>query len=713
MKQLVLKKGKSLVLDVESPVLEMSHILVHTKASCISPGTEIATLKSSGKSLFEKARAHPEKLKRSLKRMKNEGLRPVLTKAIEKQDQEIAIGYTAAGVVVDAATDVRGFQKGMRVAIAGAGHANHAEICVVPKNLSIPIPDNVSFTEASTCALGGIAIQGVRRSEAALCDIIAVYGCGAIGLVTIQLLKANGCNVVALDIDDRRLELAAGLGADATFNARRQDLTERVYHYTGGHGVDKVIICASTDSNDVLSSSFNISRRKGRVVLVGVIGSQFNRQEMYQKELDFVISTSYGPGRYDEQYERFGHDYPYGYVRWTEKRNMEAYLKLISAGSVRLDKIIEDSFPIDRADEAYERLQKEQLLLVTLRYPETADVTAKGEGEAAEGQPAKSWSQPRHGSIKLGLVGAGSFVKNMHLPNLKRLSDLYRVSGVCNRTGLSAQQVAKQFNECRNYTAYNELLGSDVDAVLIGTRHNSHADQTIKALEAGKAVFVEKPMCIHKNEYSALCRAVEKSSAPFMVGYNRRFSPFAQFLEKQVHNRINPLILQYTMNAGYIPYNAWIHTSEGGGRIIGEACHIIDLFRFIIGSPAISVSVDSLAAVTESVRPDDNAVITLKYQDGSVATLLYTAIGSKEVQKESLRLFCDETLYEMNDYKNINTNGGPADLALKKQDKGHLLELKVFAQSISQGNRFPIPWSQLKETWEITRLVADSLRTGA
>jgi predicted dehydrogenase/threonine dehydrogenase-like Zn-dependent dehydrogenase len=709
MKQVVFKKGSAMVIDTEPSPLENGTVLVELRASCISPGTEMSSLNASGKTLIEKAKAHPDKLKRSLARMKTEGMLAVVQKARENQSKDRPSGYSAAGVVLGVADDVEGFQKGMRVAVAGAGYANHAEFAVIPVNLSMPIPENVSFQEASTCALGGIAMQGVRRAETSLGEIVVVIGCGAIGLLTIQLLKASGCRVVAIDMDARRLEISKKLGADATFHAAQENLPDIVVHFSDGYGVDKAIITAATDSNTLLSNAFKMCRKKGRVVLVGVIGPEFNRREMYAKELDFVISTSYGPGRYDEQYERFGNDYPYGYVRWTEKRNIEAYLKCIASGSVRLEEIIEKTFSVDEASRAFADLKEKKLLLVTLEYAKNMEpVPEKKAYEFPIGH--REWHPPKEGAIRVGIVGAGSFIQSMHIPHLKRLNDRYQVVCVCNRSGLSARQAAKHFPDCKATTRLDELLASGIDMVMIGTRHNTHADITKRAMEAGKAVFVEKPMCITRNEYKELCVAVDKNGAPFMIGYNRRFSPFAIRIQEKIQNRVNPLIMQYTMNAGYVPPSAWVHTPEGGGRIIGEACHIFDLFRFLVGSSVVSISVDALKPKTASVRWDDNIVVTVKYEDGSLGTLLYTGLGSKTAPKEKMKVFCDEQLFVLDDYKKLKTYGISADWTLKKQDKGHFRELQVFAKYIQRGDRFPITWKELKETWEITRKIADSMR---
>ena len=709
MKQVIFKKGAAKVVNVEPSPLMDGTILVELRVSCISPGTEVSSLNSSGKTLIEKAKMHPDKLKRSLERMKTEGILSVVQKAKENQNKEIPSGYSAAGIVLDVADNVNGFQKGMRVAVAGAGYANHAEFSVVPFNLAVPIPENVSFEEASTCAIGGIAMQGVRRAETSLGEIVAVIGCGIIGLLTVQLLKASGCRIVAIDLDDRRLELSKQMGADRVFNAKQENLTEAVVHYADGYGVDKAIITAATESNSVLSQAFGICRKKGRVVLVGVIGPQFNRTEMYVKELDFVISTSYGPGRYDEQYERFGHDYPYAYVRWTEKRNLEAYLNCIASGSVRLNEIIKKTFSIRDASMAFSALREKRLLLAMLEYPSITEPVPIEKANEFSLEP-REWQPPENGVIRVGIIGAGSFIQRMHIPNLKRLKDHFKVICICNRSGLSARQAAKHFSNCRVTTQLDELLASGIDMVMIGTRHNTHADISKKVLEAGKAVFIEKPMCITRDEYEELCATVEKNGAPFMVGYNRRFSPFALRIQAKIKNRINPLIMQYTMNAGYIPSSAWVHTPEGGGRIIGEACHILDLFRFMAGSPVVSVSLDVLKPRTASVRRDDNIVVTVKYEDGSLGTLLYSGIGSVKASKETMKVFCDEQLFELDDYKKLKAYGSSADLTLKKQDKGHLHELKIFAEHIQKGARFPIPWEELKETWEITRQIADYVR---
>jgi predicted dehydrogenase/threonine dehydrogenase-like Zn-dependent dehydrogenase len=710
MRQVFLKKGKPIIAKVPIPQLQKGMILVEVRSSCLSPGTEMASMASSGKSLLQKAKKHPDKVRMALERMKTEGITSVIQQVRCKHEKELVVGYSAAGVVLDVAPDVKDFKKGMRVAIFGTGYASHAEYAAVPVNLATVVPDAVNFQEASTCAMGGIALQGVRRARVELGELVTVIGCGPLGLLTVQLLKAAGCRVIATDLNESRLSLASELGADFIIHAGEEGLVERVTHFCGGYGADKVIITASTQSNVILSQAFGMCRKKGRVVLVGVVGPEFNRADMYSKELDFVISTSYGPGRYDERYERFGLDYPYAYVRWTEKRNIEAYLKFIAAGSVKLDSILTGSFNLQNVAAAYESLGKEKTILVTFDF-ETGETKEPVEGISPSAVTSSGeWKIPVDGILRVGIVGAGSFIQSMHIPNLNALNRYYRITAICNQTGPSARNVARQLDSCAALTDYDDLLRSDIDLVLIGTRHNLHADLAIRALEAGKAVFVEKPMCITWKEYEQLRDVIQRTDAPFMVGYNRRFSPFAQEVRRIITNRINPVIIQYTMNAGYVSYDAWVHTQEGGGRIVGEACHIIDLFRYLVGYPPQTLSVTSITPKTDSMRSDDNTIITIKYEDGSVCTLIFTSIGSKKGEKESMKVFCDEQLLEMHDYKMLTGYGVKSSLSLKKQDKGHLHELEVFVKSVQEGKRFPISWEEMEETWKISRQAADAIQ---
>jgi len=592
---------------------------------------------------------NPEKLKAAFGRMKTEGLFSVLHQAQSNQSDESVCGYSAAGIIQEVPQDLSGFQKGMRVAIAGAGYANHAETAIVPVNLTIPIPDNVSFQEASTCALGGIAMQGVRRANVSLGDFVVVSGCGAIGLLTIQMLKANGCRVIGLDINSKRLSLAKDLGASYIFNPLHDDTVTKIKHITNGHGADKVILTLATSSAKPLQQAFEMSRRKGTVVLVGVVGMKLERREMYRKEIDFLISTSYGPGRYDDQYEQNGIDYPYGYVRWTEKRNMEAYLQMISDGTIVLDKIINKEFDIDQAPEAYKSLTSEdQPLLVVLSY------LSSGSNEPVTvTSPNPKWIAPSDKILRTALVGTGSFVQSMHIPNLQQLNSKYNITSVYDQNGIAARKAKKLLKKPTIVVEsnYATILQSDTDLIVIGTRHNSHANLSIEALNAGKAVFVEKPMAITTSDFKKLTKTISQTSAPFMVGYNRRFSPGVKKIKSFTDNRVNPLIVQYTMNAGYVPYDSWVQTDEGGGRIIGEACHIFDLFRSITNSPAVSVSVDGIVPKTSSIRSSDNAVITITYQDGSICSLAMELIADGNQSNQTKGIFLNLSFLQIKSIK--------------------------------------------------------------
>jgi predicted dehydrogenase/threonine dehydrogenase-like Zn-dependent dehydrogenase len=701
MKQLVVKKGKVLPVEVPEPVGAPRCVLVETRCSCVSPGTEMAGVKGSSRSLLQRVIAQPDKAKLALKRMRAEGVAAVWSKAKQAIEQEGLCGYSAAGVVIDVGEGATGFRRGMRVAIAGAGHANHAEIALVPMNLAVPLPDDLDFAAGSTVALGAIALQGIRRAGVALGDQVAVIGCGALGILAVQMLRASGCRVFAADLDARRLEMALALGADACGNPGIEDVVSKATRWSGGHGVDAVLVMAATSSGEPVSQAFRMSRVKGRVVLVGVAGGEYRRDEMYRKELDFVISTSYGPGRYDDGYELDGRDYPYGYVRWTENRNMAAYLEMVARGAVHLEPLIEIRRPLAEAELAYSELQgPERPLLAVLDY-ETGEAARE---EAARPPAAGTWQTPTAGqALRLGLIGAGSFVRGMHVPILASMPERFSISWCCSKTGASARGTSLSIPGSRATTDFDEVLADPgTHAVLIGTRHDTHADLAIRALKAGKGVILEKPMCLTPAEFSALTAAVEESAAPFFVGYNRRFSPFARIIREAAVSRVEPMMIQYTMNAGHVPVTHWTQGKEGGGRLMGEACHIIDLFRSLTGSPVGSVSCEPLRS-TKGTLPTDNFVLTLGYEDGSVATLLYTSLGHPGLPKEQFKVFFDGKAFLVEDYLKLECHGHRgANLETRIQDKGHRTEIEEFHATVSRGERFPIPWLELSETWRVS-----------
>ncbi len=699
-------------MDLPPPRIRPKHILVALNFSCISPGTELASLESSGRSLLDRAVREPSKAIGALKRMRKFGIGRVLRSTKTKLECASLVGYSASGVVNVVGDGVDDFSEGMRVAVAGAGYANHAEQVVVPVNLAMRLPDGVSLVDASTCALGGIALQGVRRASVSIGDFVVVYGCGVIGLLTTQILVAAGCRPIGVDIDSSRLRLAALYGAERTLNPQNDDVVQKVFHITHGVGADRVILALGSSSSEPVHEAFRMSRRKGRVVLVGSVGMELDRKAMYKKELDFCISTSYGPGRYDPTYEEKGLDYPIEYVRWTENRNMQAYLEMLRKGKLRIEEMVSSKYDINSAQDAYESFKKTpRPLIVLLDYGEP-EKNSNGKERVLSEVAETSWNQLVHDRVRVGVVGLGSFSFGVHLPNLKSLDKLCDINAVCDREGTKGLKAQKFLHmpELKLFTRYGEFLDSDIDAVIIATRHNSHATLAIEALRKGKAVFLEKPLCITAEEFKDIKETVDQSKAPFMVGYNRRFSPVMQLLRDRLSSRVNPMVVNYTVNGGYVPYNTWIQLKEeGGGRIIGEACHIFDLFSYLTDGRAEILNVQGILPNTTSVRASDNAIITIRYSEGSVCSLAYTGLGSRKAPKEKMEIYCDENAYFMTDYTTLESYGNPVKWKSRITRKGHLEEMEHFLNSISSGVRFPIPIDEIYESWIISYRAASML----
>ena len=706
MKQVLIKKGKAYTDDVPAPMVNKDSILVKVYYSCISAGTEISSLMSSGNSKIKDVLSDPNKVVKAIDHVKKEGLSRTIQKAQGKFEEAEQIGYSASGVAIKIGDNIKDIKVNEKVACAGAGIANHAEYIEVPGNLFVKIPDDVDFDSASTVALGAIALQGVRRANVTLGEYVAVIGLGILGQITVQLLKANGCRVIGVDLDERRLQKALELGMNKGTNPENDDILKIATSFSNGYGIDAVIITAATNSKAPLAQAFQMCRKKGRVVLVGVVGMEINREDMYKKELDFLIATSYGPGRYDEQYEQKGIDYPYAYVRWTENRNMEEYLKLIADQKINIRPLIEQEYKIEDAPLAYEELMTSETkpLITLLKYKQEEEQPARK--VAVQSKPIE-----RNGTINVAIVGAGRFAKETHLPNLMKLKNMYNIHAIMSKTGSNAKTTAQQFGAKYATTDYEEILGDkDIDAVFITTRHNLHAKMAMAALRAGKAVFLEKPMALNKEELDGLITTIHETQKPFMVGFNRRFSKFAREAKKQLAERINPMIINYQMNAGYIPYNHWVHTEEGGGRIIGEACHIFDLFNYFIDAEVESIFVEKITPKTEYYSAQDNIVVTLKYKDGSVCTLTYTGLGSNQYPKEFCQIYNDGKIIIIDDYRSLEGYG----LKLKKikstePGKGRYEELVEFANYLKGNIQPPIPLWQLIQATEISFMVDESL----
>ncbi len=649
------------------------------------------------------------------------GIARTVAKIKGRLETDSPTGYSVAGITLAVGDGIKDIQPGDRVAAAGTGVANHAEYVDVPRNLVIQIPDDLGFRSASTVALGGIALHAVRRAEPQLGDYGVVFGTGLLGQLALQMLVKSGARAIAVDLEDRRLDLACQMGAELRLNPQQCDPVKAIHHYTNGHGADVVLFCAATANSQALADAFAMTRKKGRVVVVGVWGREVRREDLYAKELDFLISTSYGPGRYDPAYEEGGLDYPYAYVRWTENRNMEEYLRLLAARELQVEPLIEGIFPVKEVEQAFSCLQgPNRPLIILLDYgddlPDEFSVLVH-QTRSIENRTTYRPSRSRR--LRVGLIGAGAFATAVHLPNLQKLKKKYEIRAICNRAGSKAQAVARQFGAKYASTDYREILqDQDTDLVMICTRHNLHGQLVLESLGAGKHTFVEKPLCIRQPELDQIEAFYENkfgSRIPnpeipvLMVGFNRRFSKYAVEVKKHTSRRINPLFIHYRMNAGYLPLGHWVHSEEGGGRIIGEACHIIDLFSFLIESPLQTYSVAGLRPKTGSITGSDNKTIVLEYQDGSVATLAYFAVGAKELPKEQLEVHFDEKTIIVDDFKSIRGYGlQVAHIDTRASEKGQFEELEALADCLlGKRDHWPIPWESMKETTEATIALAE------
>ncbi|MGC9472205.1 MAG: bi-domain-containing oxidoreductase [Bacteroidales bacterium] len=711
MKQALVKKGLVYGEEVPAPVVSDGGVLIRVVNSCISAGTELSGVAASGTPLIRRILDQPEKVVKMLNLVRSEGFRKTYREVKGLLEEGKPTGYSLSGMVLATGKGVTRFRPGDRVAAAGGGFASHAEMVEVPQNLVVPVPANLSWADASTVALGSIALHGVRRSGLRLGEHAVVAGSGILGLITIQILKAAGIRVIATDVDNRRLKLARKLGVLHTINPSETDAVKEVRSFTNGYGADAVLFTASTSSSEPLAEAFQMCRRKGRVVLVGVAEMNIERKDMYPGEIDLLISTSYGPGRYDPAYEEKGHDYPYAYVRWTENRNMEEYLRLIAEGKVDVATITEKIYPFEKVTEAFDSLKTDlkKPLLIILDYGEITDTPTSREEEKRMTPLSPTAGKPRR--IRVGLIGAGSFATHMHLPHLQQLKKEFEIRAICDTNGPRARAVGEQFKARYITTRYQDLLtDNETDLIMICTRHDSHARLVLEALKAGKNVFVEKPLATTREDLEAIetfYRSAGRKKVPLLTtGFNRRFSPFIREIKKHTDQRINPLHIHYRMNAGYLPPEHWIH--EQGGRIIGEACHIIDLAGFLTNSPVTSVFRESVQPATGFYLPSDNKSITLKYADGSVAVIHYIALGNPSFPKEYLEIHFDGNTLVMDDYKRVQGYGIQVPpLNSHKGDKGHMEELKqLYASLTGASEEWPVELDNMLMTTATSFLVS-------
>lgn len=705
MKQLIqsFKTGELRLFDVPAPVCEKNGALVQTTVSLVSAGTEKMLVDFAKKSMLAKAKDRPDLVKQVIDKMKKEGVKNTLEKVFTKLDTPIPLGYSLAGRVVEVGSELSGINIGDRVACGGAGYANHAEINYVPKNLMVKIPDGVDDIDASFVTVGAIALQGVRQTAPLLGEKVAVMGLGLLGQLTVQLLKANGCKVIGSDIDPDKMALAKKLGCDEVCHAG--ELISKANEFTNGYGVDAVIIAASTSSNQPITDAAEISRMRGRVVLVGMVGMDVPRNTYYKKELEIKLSMAYGPGRYDPEYEEKGIDYPYDLVRFTEQRNFEAFLGLIQEGKITPKELITHSYDFDDAMSAYDLLEgriKEKYLGIVLNYKR--DI--KLENEKIVQRSEKKISNDK---VNIGLIGAGNFTKSVILPNIQKVGD-FEFVGLCTATGVSAQGTGKKYDFKYITTDSEEIFkNSEINSVFITTRHNDHASKVLKAIESKKHCFVEKPLCIYEEELEAIKEAYTGETI-VQVGFNRRFSPMIEKMKKFISGQIS---INYRVNAGIIPKNVWIQDRTiGGGRIIGEVCHFIDTCSYLIGSEVKSVFATTIQKSDQSIPDEDNVNIVLNYVNGSTATISYYAYGDNSMPKEYIEVFSSGLSMQMNDFRELTIFKGGKSSKEKNanQDKGFVNEFKAFKEAIKSGND-AISFESIYNTTKTTFKILESIRS--
>jgi predicted dehydrogenase/threonine dehydrogenase-like Zn-dependent dehydrogenase len=677
------KNGKISLNEVPAPICKAGGVLVRNIVSLISPGTEKLMVEMGQKSLLGKARARPDLVRQAWAKAKKEGFLSVYKEAMNRLDEPIPLGYSAAGVILEVGVGVQDLQVGTRVAVAGANYASHAEVVWVPENLCAPIPDEVGFEAAAFVMLGGIALHGIREAGLTLGERAVVIGLGLLGLLSVQLLKAQGCRVIGVDLDRQKGELAKELGADLALVPGEDDVEEAVANFTRGLGADGVIITAASQDNRPLRLAESVARERARLVLVGVAELSLTRKAFWEKELSFAVSKAAGPGSIAPLYEAKGFDYPVAYVRWTERRNLQAFLDLIAQGRIQTDRLITHRFAINDALQAYDVIltNREPYIGVLLTYPQEESLVAQGSMPVRKVWTGPALPQAEAASpLTVGLIGGGMFTKNILLPTLTRIPAL-ELRGVATTSGLSSQHIASKFGFGYASTDYREILhDTGIDSVIITTRHNLHGTLVIEALAAGKHVFVEKPLCLTEAELSEIIAAYDGSRL-LMVGFNRRFAPLAQQVKEALSGRTTPLVMTYRVNAGFIPGDHWVHDPDaGGGRLRGEVCHFIDFLLHLAGSEPIRTNAVSINGSTGKYRSDDNLAITLTCADGSLGNIIYTAKGAKSFSRERVEVFCEDSVAVIEDFRLAQIIQAGRNRKIKKlsMDMGYQGELEFF-----------------------------------
>jgi polar amino acid transport system substrate-binding protein len=708
MKQILqsVRSGEVSVVDVPVPSVQRGRLLVRTAASLISAGTEKHAVDEAKKGLIGRARERPDLVKKVVEKAKTDGLIRTFTSVQEKLGSANALGYSAAGIVAAVGEGVTGLKVGDRVACAGTGYASHAEMISVPQNLCVRLPDDVSFEAGSFATLGAIALQGVRLAAPTLGEAVVVIGLGLLGQLTVQLLRANGCRVFGVDLDESKLALAKELGAEMC--SKPDSAQETIKDWSRGRGADAVLITAATTSNDPIELAGEVSRLKGRVVAVGLVGMDVPRDVYFRKELSLQVSMSYGPGRYDAEYEERGHDYPYAYVRWTEQRNLEAFLDLVANESVDVKSLISHRFAIDSAEDAYKLISgetSEPYLGIVLQYDMAREIPAMLE----KGQPLAV----KASEVRIGMIGAGDYARR-NAAAAPRLRAAF--SSIATASGLTAKTVADQYGfvSCRS-SADDVIADESANLVVIATRHDTHASLARAALERGRHVFVEKPLALNDEELDNVITAAANSSGRLTVGFNRRFSPAARRAKEFFADRTYPLSILYRVNAGRVPLSSWIQDpDEGGGRIVGEVCHFIDLMHFLTDSLATRVFAESVTSRNNDVTDDDSVFVSLRFADGSTGTIAYLAEGDRSLNKERVEIFGGGKVFVIDDFRQTISHIGGKETSTrsKTQDKGQAEQVRQVCATVIAGGKAPIALDDLAATTRATFRILDSLRAG-
>lgn len=718
MKQVVqsARSGKLALKEVPDTKVRSGHLLVRTRASLISAGTERMVVNFAKKSLAAKAKARPDLVRKVLDKAKRDGIGATMRAVMARLDEPLPLGYSAVGEIVEVGAGLEGkFRAGQRVAIAGAGLANHSELNAVPENLCAPVPDDVNDEEACFGTLGAIAMNGVRLVEPQLGDVVAVIGAGLVGQLAAQFLDLAGCRVIVLDYNAERLKLATYAGAELVCDLSQGDPTAAIMDMSGGRGCDGVVIAAATDSSEPFDTAANIARDKGKISLVGITGTEFDYRLFMKKELSVVVSRSYGPGRYDPDYENRHVKYPIGFVRWTETRNLEETVRLMSRRRdhrLQVEQMITHKIPFADAEKAYDMVSNntEPHLGVILEY----DTTPKEKSPKLRTPVSVSTGKSGAGKCVLGVIGAGNFARTVLLPRLKKI-DAVELHTLVTQRGISADHSADSFGFAHSDTDDAAIFDNpDINAVLITTPHSTHASLTARALAAGKNVMVEKPLALDREELNTVIRARLQSDAFLQVGFNRRFAPLAVQARDRLKAAGGSKYVLLRVNAGQLPDDSWQNApEEGNGRILGEVCHFIDLARFLVGDDIKTVQA---AAASVSQGACDDLTVLLNFADGSLATIAYTALGDTAYSKELIEAFAGGTVININDFRGLTVTAGGKESKSGRsmeQDKGHTAELQAFAEAVAAGGPAPADEAELVQSSLATIAVLESLQRGA